>query len=1013
MNHSALLQGVAVLPRRVITLWLGLAVLAGLAAMPASALSPMRRPIMVAPAASLPIQMREVKITTSIAGALAETRVEMVFFNPNNRQLEGELQFPLMEGQEVTGFALDINGVMRDAVPVEKARAQAVFEEITRRQVDPGLLQVTQGNNYKLRVYPIFPRNERRVTIRYVETLAYQNGRVHYRLPLEYPDAVQSFEFRMMVSGASGLPVAQGPQAGLPFTRHADIHEAQFTRRNFIGKGMLEVAIPAARQLIAYTQTLDGQTYFRAEIPLTQPAGLRPIARDVTLVWDSSASGAARDYARELALLQAYFQQVRDTRVQLVRVRDQVEAPQLFNVSGGDWQALRETLERTVYDGATNLGAVNFNDAAGEVLLFSDGLSNYGAGTIKPGAAPVFAVSSSAQADLAALARLARASGGQAIDLLAESADAAVRKLTGAAWQIAALDGTGVTRTLGELRAGGTVVTGLLTRDAGTVTLRLRGPGGSGARQQVFTVPVQAGRYPAAQAAPAWARMQINALEGEYALNRGEIRRLGTQFGLVTRETSLIVLEIVADYARFEIVPPPELREEYERLVASGVARREADNQAHLNQVAARYQQRIIWWEREFPKGRRPAPVVERGRPHLKAETATIGIRGMDSDQTETRTRLGSAQQGPVPRPAVSPPAKMAVAPPAKPAAKPMPLHRWADEAAVPAQSAQRELLPLPGVTLAGNTVKREVWRSDSAAAQRLREAAPGDLYRIYLDERPGYSHDARYFADVAELLLRAGQTELALRVLSNLAEMDLENRHNLRQHAMRLQLAGRNDLAIPLLERVRDLAPEEPQSHRDLALALAERGEHQRAVDLLYHVAERRWDARFPDIGVIAAVDMNAVIATATASGKTLETARIDARLRRHLPLDVRVVLTWDADNTNIDLVMTDPNERLQRYGFPSYQGGQLSMNYTGGYGPEEYALKNAKPGKYRIEARHSGHRQQVSRPIDPTVLVRVQSAFSTPQQQEKLYSVRLSRVGESRFIGELEIPGVAEEHR
>ncbi len=1005
MNHPAFVFLNAVLPRRVIALWLGLTVLAGLAA-PASALSPMRRPVIVAPAGALPIQTREVKITTAIAGALAETRVEMVFFNPNNRQLEGELQFPLLEGQEVSGFALDINGAMRDAVPVDKARAQAVFEEITRRQVDPGLLQVTQGNNYKLRVYPIFPKSERRVTIRYVETLAYQNGRVNYRLPLEYPDAVQSFEFNITVSGASGVPVVQG--AALAFTRQADVHEAHFSRRQFTGKGMLEVAIPAARQLLAYTQTLEGQTYFRAEIPLTQPGGQRVLARDVTLVWDSSASGVARDHARELALLQAYFQQARDTRVQLIRVRDQVEAPQSFAVNGGNWQALREALERTVYDGATNLGAVKFNEAAGEVLLFSDGLSNYGAAAIKPGAAPVYAVSSSAQADHAALARLARASGGQAIDLLAESAEAAVRKLTAAAWQIAALEGTGVTRTRVDMRAGGAVVTGLLTREAGTVTLRLRGAGG---RQQSFTVPVQAGRYPAAQAASAWARMQINALEGEYAVNRGEIRRLGTQFGLVTRETSLIVLEIVADYARFEIAPPPELHEEYERLVASGIARRDADNQAHLNQIAVRYQQRITWWEREFPKGRIPAPVVERGRPHLRDETvSTIGIREFDGTSADSRARLGSAQQGPVPR-SVVPQSKVAVAPPAKPAAKPMAKQRRADDAVAPIQTTQRELLP--GVTRAGNTVKREAWRSDSAVAQRLREAAPGDLYRVYLDERPGYAHDARYFADVAELLLRAGHTELALRVLSNLAEMDLENRHSLRQLALRLQLVARNDLAIPLLERVRDLAPEEPQSHRDLALALATRGEHQRAVDLLYHVVERRWDARFPDIGVIAAVDMNAVIATATARGKTLETARIDARLLRHLPLDVRVVMTWDTDNTNVDLLITDPNERLQHYGHPSYQGGQLSMNYIGGYGPEEYALKKAKPGKYRFEARHSGHRQQVARPIDPTVLVRVQSAFGTPQQQEKLYSVRLARVGESRFVVELEIPGVAEEHR
>jgi Ca-activated chloride channel homolog len=174
--------------------------------------------------------------------------------------------------------------------------------------------------------------------------------------------------------------------------------------------------------------------------------------------------------------------------------------------------------------------------------------------------------------------------------------------------------------------------------------------------------------------------------------------------------------------------------------------------------------------------------------------------------------------------------------------------------------------------------------------------------------------------------------------------------------------------------------------------------------------VVERTWDARFPDIGVIALAELNAIVA---AAAQPLDVSRIDARLLRNLPLDIRVVLTWDADNTNVDLAITDPNERLMAYSNPSYQGGQLFRNFTGGYGPEEYALRKAKPGKYRIEARHGGHRQQISRPIDPTVLVRVQTAFGTPQQQEKRYSVRLTRMGEMLLAGELEIPGVAEENQ
>ena len=101
-------------------------------------------PRLVVQGAEMPIRLDSVAVTTQVTGRLAQTSVELVFFNPNNRQLEGELQFPLLEGQEVTGFAMDFNGRLREAVPVEKARGQAVFEDITRARVDPALAEKTE-----------------------------------------------------------------------------------------------------------------------------------------------------------------------------------------------------------------------------------------------------------------------------------------------------------------------------------------------------------------------------------------------------------------------------------------------------------------------------------------------------------------------------------------------------------------------------------------------------------------------------------------------------------------------------------------------------------------------------------------------------------------------------------------------------------------------------------------------------------------------------------------------------
>ena len=122
-------------------------------------------PLLIAPAAEVPIRMRSLSMVTEVTGGLARTTVDMTFHNPNGRQLEGELQFPLQPGQQVSGFALDIDGRMRPAVPVEKAKGRQVFEAIERRGVDPGLLEQTAGNQFKLRVYPLPANGERRVRI--------------------------------------------------------------------------------------------------------------------------------------------------------------------------------------------------------------------------------------------------------------------------------------------------------------------------------------------------------------------------------------------------------------------------------------------------------------------------------------------------------------------------------------------------------------------------------------------------------------------------------------------------------------------------------------------------------------------------------------------------------------------------------------------------------------------------------------------------------------------------------
>jgi tetratricopeptide (TPR) repeat protein len=924
-----------------------------------------------------PVVLESVRINTDIRGSLAVTSVEMRFFNPNARQLEGELQFPLLDGQRVVGMAMDVDGKLRDGVPVEKARGQAIFEEITRAQIDPALLQVTQGNNYKLRVYPILAGKYKTVVIRYAESLAVRQGQYHFRLPLAYAERLAAFELGITVTDPAVKPLQQPAALGeFRFERSGRFYAARIAREQFFVRGMLELAVPAAERPQAYTQSRDGKTYFYAEIPVEAAPVARRLPRVVGIIWDSSGSGAQRDHARELDLLGRYFQQAGNVEVRLVRLRDRADPVERHVVKNGDWRELRKALEATVYDGATHFGA--FSHAAQgrgveEHLLFSDGLANYGGRSFAATPVPLYAISAALKADVATLRRISERSGGRHIDLLAATPADAAKRLLSSSERLLSLTAQGASQLVSAspFPEGGVIrIAGVLDAPAAGIEL---GVGHAGQAPRTIRLDVGAAALESQHAAWMWASLRVAELEGEYSLNRAEILRLGKAHSLVTRETSLIVLDRVEDYVRFEIAPPAELTADYERQLAAVRQKRGSERQSQLERVVKLFLDKQAWWSREFPKDDRPAAIAK--------------------DADDARRKDGAAAKA-MARPAPSSPAR-AGAPGSGLAAE---------------MSADRNNRRDAGKGSAAPAIGIQLrrWTSNAPYIARFAKAAPGDLYRIYLDERASYPGSTAFFLDAADLLLEKGQVEFGLRVLSNLAEMDLENRQVLRILGYRLLQAGQPRLAIPVFEEVLALSPEEPQSYRDLGLAYAADKQYQMAVDSLNDVVLRPWHGRFPEVELIALAEMNAIVAQAQRAGAKLDLARVDPRLLKNLPLDLRVILTWDADNTDIDLWVTDPNGEKAYYGHRlTYQGGRMSPDFTGGYGPEEFSLRSAKPGKYLVHVNFYGHQRQTVAGAT-TLQVKFITGFGTPRQQEKIVTLRLRERAETFLVGEFEVaPG------
>ena len=934
-----------------------------------------RPQLVVASGADTPVRLQQVAIKSAVSGRLAVTEIAMQFFNPNSRILEGELQFPLLDGQQILSFAMDVNGKLREAVPVEKARGQAVFEDITRVRIDPGLLEQTQGNNFKLRVYPIPALGVRQVVLRVSETLRERNGRLVYRLPLEYAATLDSFRLDLHVAGTQSMPAtARGQLDGLAFDRSAGGYHAEVSRERYAGRGVLELEMQPVPGAHAYTQNFDGKNYFYAEVAVSVKNAARALPKTIGLIWDSSGSGATRDHGREFALLDAYFRKLKNGEVRLTRLRDSIERSENFRIINGDWQALRNALETTPYDGATNLGAFAAEPGVGEYLLFSDGLANFGERPFPVLNVPVYTVSAATRSDPALLRQIAEAGGARHIDLINDAAATAAAKLLSATTRVQVLAADGATQLQLDspfAEHGRVAVSGILTEAATRVRLGITHPN---AQRSIIEVPVRSGEAPFAIVAALWARMKIEALEAQFALNRAEIRRLGQAFRLVTRETSLIVLDRIEDYVRFEIAPPAELLADYERQRQFIARQRSVEKSAHLDNVVRRFQEKITWWNRDFPKGDRAVP-----------QPAVTPVQGAGGRLQETDRRDAPARNQ---TPAAAAPESRVM--------------QRMEAAKVAGRASADTLASAAEPAAATATITLKKWESDAPYATRMRNAAPESVYRVYLDERPGYLNSTAFFLDAADILFDKQQPELAVRVLSNLAEMDLENRHVLRVLGYRLLQMRLATSALPVFKKVLELSPEEPQSYRDLGLAYAADRQLQKAVDTLYEVVIKPWHGRFPDVEIITLAELNAIVAT---SGDKLDTGRIDPRLLKNLPLDLRVVLSWDADNTDIDLWVTDPNGERAYYGNRlTYQGGRMSLDFTGGYGPEEFSLKRAKPGKYKVEAQYFGDRQQ--KVTGPTTLqVTLATKFGSSSQKDQSVTLRLKGRSETVYVGEFEV--------
>lgn len=940
-----------------------------------------------------PAKLHDLQISVKVVGHVATTTWDLTVHNPQDRILEGELLFPLGEGQTVTRFAMDVNGRLREGVVVEKAKGRKAFEEIVRRGVDPGLLEKTAGNSFKARVYPIPAKGYKRVVLAYEQELADAGPTdLLYRLPLAFTEKVATFGLRVEVLEQPEAPKAtSSPLANFAFKSVRRGFLAEETRKDFAPDTPLAVVIPRGPDSgQVFVERRDGQAFFFVMVHPRLPREPKAPPKHLLVAWDASASARSRDLKRELDLLEAYLRRLGACQVSLAVFRHEAEPLRTFRIQGGDASELRKHLQALPLDGATRLGALDLKGVkAGETLLFSDGLNTFGPGEARFPEAPLVAISSALAAEHGRLRALSEGRGGEYLNLQNLGHDEALKAL--ATRPLALLRATYGAREVAEVYPStGRVVrgpfglAGILKSPRARLTLHF----GFGATARFTrTFDLDAGQAAVdAPVARLWAQRKLAELELDKTRNAKAITALGQAHGLVTEGTSLIVLDEVADYVRYRIAPPEELRAEYDRRVSQDMDRSKQQDKDHLEALVKQFEERKAWWNTVFKAPDRAHAAVPGGVPGGVVGGVVGGVAGGQVRPTATPPPVpGSPGSGEHPRQAV-------VEVVASVASLDRTEVRSGANLAPGAAGADAEGSP------SAASIDLKPWSPDTPYLKALKAAPKAERYALYLRQRDLHGKTPGFFLDVSDFFREQGDKDLALRILSNLAELKLEDAPLLRVLGYRLRQLGLHELAVWTFGEVLRMREEEPQSRRDLALALAEAGQPQRALDLFWELVKTPWDGRFHDVNLIALGELNALLATSKAK---LDASAVDPRLRANLPVDVRVVLNWDTDNSDMDLHVVDPRGEECFFSHPrTAMGGRISADVTGGYGPEEFLLRRAVPGLFKVKAKFYGTRQQTAIGAT-TVTLELYLRYGTGRVENKSITLRLDGQGRMVDIG------------
>lgn len=318
-----------------------------------------------------PLEVVYHKVDVKIDGQSAITKIDQSFYNPSQYQLEGYYIFPIPKGAVVNNFTMIINGKETKAELLDADKARKIYEDIVRQMRDPALLEYSEQNIFKLRIFPIEPRSEKKISISYAQVLESDNNLFEYIYPLNTEKfsakPLKNVSVKIDLKSTDKIKNVYCPTHEVDIVNKSDSHsiisyEDENVKPDIDFKLYFSINSSAVGlSLLSYQTGKDDGYFLLSASPSIEIDKTQIESKDITFILDvsGSMSGEKLEQAKK-ALLYCINNLNADDRFNLIRFS--TEAYSLFNsLKKAEKQNINEA--KRFIDDFQAIGGTNIQEA--------------------------------------------------------------------------------------------------------------------------------------------------------------------------------------------------------------------------------------------------------------------------------------------------------------------------------------------------------------------------------------------------------------------------------------------------------------------------------------------------------------------------------------------------------------------------------------------------------------------------------------------------------------------------